>query len=204
MTLQVTGKNIETSAAFQDYIVAKVGTVLEKYIGPEISGHVRVEKERSRFRTTCSIRLRTGMLVEAEGTGDDAYQSADAALEHLEKRVRRYKRRLTNHHHSTGDRKPAPEITVRDYVVNLSDEDEDASLESGPVIVAETELALRELSVSEAVLQLDLTDQPFLVFRNAAHGAVNVVYRRPDGHIGWIDPSAAKPVGDRAGSADTD
>jgi ribosomal subunit interface protein len=188
MTVQVTGKNIETSAAFQDYITDKINSVLEKYIGPEIGGHVRVEKERGRFHTSCSIRLRTGLLVEAEGHGADAYQSADTAIEHLEKRVRRYKRRLKNHHQAAAERSPAQESAARDAIVDMADAP-DADDAAGPVIVAETQLTLRELPVNEAVLQLDLTDQPFLVFRNAAHGFVNVVYRRADGHIGWIDPA---------------
>lgn len=190
MTIQVTGKNIDTSEAFQIYVIDKIVDVLEKYIGPDLGGHVRIEKERGRFRTSCSIRLRTGLLVEVTGNGPDAYISADQAIDRLEKRVRRYKRRLKNHHGSNSGVKIGNDSPARDYLVDLSDDDTfDAAIDDIPVIVTEAERTVRELPVTEAVLQLDLTDQPFLVFRNAAHGGVNIVYRRPDGQIGWIDPS---------------
>jgi len=98
MTIQVTGKNVDAGDAFKGYISSKITTALQKYIGPEISGHIRLEKERGRFRTDCSIRLRSGFILEAHGDGTDAYQSADSAIERLETRVRRYKRRLKRHH----------------------------------------------------------------------------------------------------------
>ncbi|MGI9410514.1 MAG: ribosome hibernation-promoting factor, HPF/YfiA family [Hyphomicrobiaceae bacterium] len=191
MTIQVTGKNIEVGTSFQDYVVDKARTVLEKYIGPEISGHVRTTKERGRFHTSCSIRLKTGLMLEAKGEGDDAYTSADGALERLEKRVRRYKRRLKNHH--GGSRGVTfSQTSVTDYVVKASDEDIEISDENHePIIVAETERLISELRVSEAVMQLDLTEDAFLVFRNAANGATNIVYRRSDGNVGWIDPPSS-------------
>jgi len=191
MKIQVTGKNIDTSVAFQDYVGSKITSVLDKYVGQKLDCHVRIEKERGHFRTSCSIRLPTGLALESTGEGGDAYASADAAVEHLEKRVRRYKRRLKNHHQNHA-RAPAREEEVRDFVVDLADDDIAAGdADTGPVIVAETQRTVRELPVSEAVLQLDLTDEPFLVFRNAANGGINVVYRRGDGNIGWIDPAQA-------------
>jgi len=194
MTIQVTGKHIEVGAALQTYLIDRTRAVLEKYIGPEISGHLRVEKERGRFRTSCSIRLQTGLLLEAQGEADDAYASADSALERLDKRVRRYKRRLKDHHHAVPARNAAlPETFASDYVVQPTEEDEanhDVSVD--PLIIAETKRSVPSLKVSEAVMQLDLTDEPFLVFRNAASDATNIVYRRSDGNIGWIDPSQAE------------
>jgi ribosomal subunit interface protein len=202
MTIQVTGKNVGTGEAFKGYVTSKISVVLDKYIGPELFGHVRVEKAKVGFRTSCSLRLKTGLLLEAHGDGVDAYASADAALEHLEKRVRRYKRRLKSHHH--GDVSVARETATNRYVVQLEDDEAvdnkaasatngaekpaDADADAGPVIVAETEGALKELSVSEAVMRLDLTDDAFLLFRNASHGRINVVHRRADGNVGWIDP----------------
>jgi ribosomal subunit interface protein len=190
MTLQVTGKNVEVGEAFQTYVADRLALVLGKYIGPQLSGHVRVEKERGRFHTGCSVRLRTGLELEATGEGGDAYASADSALDRLEKRVRRYKRRLKKHHsHAQGEK--APETSASDYVVQVSEEQDSAThdgVDEAPVIVAETELRIGELAVSEAVMRLDLTEAPFLVFRNAANGEINVVYRRPDGNVGWIDP----------------
>ena len=192
MTIQVTGKNIEAGDAFKTYITDKISTVLEKYIGPEISGHIRLEKERGRFRTDCSIRLRTGLMVEAHGEAPDAYLSADAAIERLEKRVRRYKRRLKSHHNSRDEQAPVVETSAADYVLQPYVEQDEEGHDDQPIIVAETQRPIRELTVSEAAMRLDLTDLDFLVFHNAAHGELNVVYRRADGNIGWID---AKPAG---------
>lgn len=196
MTIQVTGKNIDAGDAYKKYISDKINSVLEKYIGPEISGHVRLEKERGRFKTDCSIRLRTGLMVESHGDGGDAYASADVAVERLEKRVRRYKRRLKGHHNARPSSQGAGESPAMDYVIRIDDEDVVANADGAaeaegvdnPIIIAEVERGIRELPVSEAVMQLDLTDRPFLIFRNAANGGLNVVYRRQDGNVGWIDP----------------
>lgn len=197
MPIQVTGKHIETGDAFQTYVQDKIGDVLEKYIGPEISGHVRVEKTRGVFNTSCSIRLRTGLLLEAEGTGADAYASADVAIAHLDKRVRRYKRRLKDHHGtngaaSTSNARAIHEFEAPDYTLKgHDDEAPEPAADAAPVVIAETARVIRALPVSGAVMQLDLTDHAFLVFRNAASGELNVVYRREDGNIGWIAPTTA-------------
>lgn len=192
MTLQITGKNVDAGDAYQSYVSDKISSVLEKYIGPEISGHVRLEKERSMFHTNCSIRLRTGLLVEAQGTGTDAYGSADAAVTHLEKRVRRYKRRLKDHHQNRGNGAQIPaEMPARDYVLQVTEDADTGEVADtvNPVIIAETERAIRELTVSEAVMHLDLGESSFLIFRNAGSGGINVVYQRPDGNVGWVDPA---------------
>ncbi len=189
MTLQVTGKNVEAGDAFKIYITDKLGDALDKYIGPEISGHVRLEKERGRFRTDCSIRLKTGLLLESHGEGADAYASADAAVERMDKRLRRYKRRLKSHHNGHGHDQKVPETSATDFTVRADEDEADAhiALSEHPVIIAEAERGIKELPVSEAVMHLDVTDRAFFVFRNASHGGLNVVYRRTDGHIGWID-----------------
>lgn len=189
MALQVTGKNVDAGLAYKDYIEEKIAAVLEKYIGPEISGHIRLEKERIMFRTNCSIRLKTGILIEAHGEGGDAYASADAAVDRLEKRIRRYKRRLKNHHgrdHASVEMNVGP---ARDYVVEVNEDSANEQDDDNPVIIAETETHLKKLAVSEAVMRLDLAEEPVLMFRNAGSGDINVVYRRRDGNIGWIDPT---------------
>jgi ribosomal subunit interface protein len=193
MTLQVTGKNVEAGDAYKAYITDKLGDSLEKYIGPEISGHIRLEKERGRFRTDCSIRLKTGLLLESHGEGADAYASADAAVERMDKRLRRYKRRLKGHHVRASNGR---DIAANDFTVRADEDDTEhhEALSEHPVIIAEAERGIKELPVSEAVMQLDLTDRAFLVFRNASHGGLNVVYRRADGHIGWIDANMDKAV----------
>jgi ribosomal subunit interface protein len=190
MTLQVTGKNVDAGEAFKDYISEKIGVVLEKYIGPELSGHVRLEKEKSSFRTDCSIRLRTGLLLETHGLGQDAYSSADAAVERLEKRVRRYKRRLKDHH-ARASEVAALSSLANDYVVQVSDDEaEEASTADHPIIIAESERSVSMMSVGEAVMRLDLGESNVFVFRNAGNKQINVVYRRPDGNVGWVDLQA--------------
>ena len=185
MNIQFTGKNVDPGEAYKTYVSEKFVSNLEKYIGPDVSGHVRLERERNHFRTECSIRLRSGLLLEARGDAADAYASADAAVEHLEKRVRRHKRRLKSHHN--GRDVPLNEVAAWDYTVRADTNDEESE-DHHPVIVAESERGILELPVSEAVMHLDLTESSFLVFKNAGHGGLNIVYRRPDGHIGWIDP----------------
>lgn len=186
MTIQITGKNVDAGDAFKSYITDKIETSLAKYIGPDVSGHIRLERERTGFKTDCSIKIPSGLTLEASGAGGDAYASADAAIERLETRVRRHKRRLKSHHGVKGH---GNEVSVSDYTVRVDDETHDEVNGSAhPVIIAESERGVRELPVSEAVMQLDLTESAFLVFRNAGHGGLNVVYRRDDGHIGWIDP----------------
>lgn len=191
MTIQVTGKHMETGEAFQTFLIDRARAVLEKYIGPEISGHVRVEKEKVGYHTSCSIRLRTGLLLEAEGAGTDPYASAEDALKHLEKRVRRYKRRLKDHHSPEARARAKHQLVVNDFVVQADDDVPGGNEQHGGadhLIVAETARPVHEMSVSEAVMQLDLTQDTVLVFRSAATGRLNVVYRRRDNHIGWIDP----------------
>lgn len=196
MSLQVTGKNLDLGDSFQSYVAERLDGVVGKYVGQHLSAHVRIEKERGRFSTSCSVRLRSGLLLEAAGDGADAYASADDAFQHLEKRLRRYKRRLKSRHHASVNGSLAPEMLVKDRVVSISrddEEDEHQAAGDSPVVIAETERSVRNLAVSDAVMQLDLTDDAFLVFRNGASGEINVVYRRKDGNIGWIDP--ASPAG---------
>lgn len=188
MTLQVTGKNLDVGEALRSYVIERIGQALDKYFGDSPAGHVRIRKERSNFLTDCSIQLRSGLTLQAHGESQDAYASADMALERLEKRLRRYKRRLKNHHGSGSTLNPS---TREPYYVIQADQDEDLEPDGdNPVIIAETHTEIPGLSVSDAVMQMDLSDKPFLIFRNAGHGRMNIVYRRPDGNIGWIDPGA--------------
>ena len=205
MSLQVTGKNIQVGESFQNYVSDKIDDAVGKYIGEYLTAHVRVEKERGRFCTSCSVRVRTGLLLESTGEGTDAYASADAAFEHLEKRLRRYKRRLKNRHQGvTNERHDGDAgVEINDFVVELTENGKQAkiSTEDSPLVVAETARTLHSLSVSEAVMRLDLTEEAFLVFRNAGNGDVNVVYRRADGNIGWIDPASPVTIGRDADGA---
>ncbi len=186
MTIQVTGKNLDVGDALRSYVQERVAHSVEKFIGREPSGHVRIEKEHGDFRTNCTIHLWQGMSVEAHGVAPDAYQSADRACERLEKRVRRYKARLKRH---VAGEIPRKQTEAASYVIQTSREEQEERDEDNPIIIAETTTPIHEMAVADAVMQMDLSDRPFVLFRNASHGEINVVYRREDGNIGWIDPA---------------
>lgn len=193
MAIQVTGKNLDLGDALRQYIQERVDGTVGKYTESGLSGLVSIAKERVGFQTNCSIHLHAGFNVATSGEAHDPYASVDAAIERLEKRLRRYKRRLKNHHSDSQDASPQVGLESVDYLIHHNEESEEEAHSDGdlaPAIIAETRTVIRDLSVSDAVMDLDLTGQHFVIFRNASHGRINIVYRRPDGHIGWIDPGA--------------
>jgi len=186
MPFRVSGKNLDIGEALRERVNARIVEALGKYFDGGYSGHVTVEKEGFGFRTDCAIHLDSGITLHTEANAPDAYTSADQAAIRIEKRLRRYKRRLKDHH---TERANGSGVDIPSYVIEApSHETEDEQAEFAPVIVAESTTVLRQLSVSEAVMELDMTGAPVVVFRHAGHGRVNVVYRRPDGNVGWIDP----------------
>jgi ribosomal subunit interface protein len=186
MSLRVSGKNLDIGEALRGHIEGRVSDALGKYFDGGHTGHVTVEREGPGFRTDCAIHLDTGIVLEASGRGQDARTSFEAAAERIEKRLRRYKRRLKDHRH--GERASEPE-PASSYVLADFTEEEEVAADYSPTIIAEETTKLETLTVGGAVIAMDLADAPFVVFRHAVHGGINVVYRRRDGHIGWIDPS---------------
>lgn len=160
-----------------------------------ISGHVTIGKEGFGFRTDCVVHLDSGIVLEADALAADAYASADQAALRLEKRLRRYKHRLKDHQMARAGGRPhddrAPDrapTSAPNYVIAAPEHDsEEEATQWNPVVIAESTAALKRLSVSEAVVELDMSGTPVMVFRHAGHGRINLVYRRADGHIGWID-----------------
>jgi ribosomal subunit interface protein len=200
MTIKVTGKNIDLGESLRSYALTRLEGSLDKYSGRSVSGQISVEKNHDGFFTLCSIHLESGLDVQSSGVGQDAYASVDSAVDRLEKRLRRYKRRLNSHGQSVDGARHIESAGI-DYVLDaesVGDHLDGAEIGGdAPAVIAEAPARVRAMSVSDAVMQMDLADQAFLVFRNAAHGGINVVYRRPDGNIGWIDPggvvAGAKP-----------
>ena len=200
MSLRISGKNLDVGEALRGRVGERVGEALGKYFDGGYSGHLTIGKDGFGFRTECVIHLDSGIVLQAEALAADAYASADHAATRIEKRLRRYKRRLKDHAgKARADALAAelPGLAASSYVIAAPDhdEDEEAAGEFAPVIIAESTTALRTLSVSEAVQDLDMTGVQVLVFRHAGHGRVNIVYRRADGHIGWIDPPAVREGG---------
>jgi ribosomal subunit interface protein len=185
MGLRVSGKNIDIGDAFRSHVETRIAGALEKYFDGGYTGHATLEREGSGFRTECAIHLDTGIVLQAEGRAQDPHQSFDLAADRIEKRLRRYKRRLKEHHPPR--REDAP--TAASYVIASLDEEEDVAADYNPTIIAEETTSLETMTVGRAVMAMDIADVPVVVFRHAGHGGINVVYRRSDGHIGWIDPS---------------
>jgi ribosomal subunit interface protein len=192
MPFRVSGKNIEVGEALRERISARILDALNKYFDGGYSGHVTIGKEAFGFHTECVVHLDSGIVLRAEAMAADAYLSADQAAEHLEKRLRRYHRRLKDYRVARRhDGHDAPDAEAPSYVIAApGHDDEDAAAEFNPVIIAEATTSFRRLSVSEAVIELDMTGASVMVFRHAGHGRVNLVYRRADGNVGWIDPPA--------------
>ncbi|MBY6241844.1 ribosome hibernation-promoting factor, HPF/YfiA family [Methylosinus sp. Sm6] len=183
MSLRVSGKNINIGEALRAHVAERLGAAAAKYFDGEISGHVTIAPEGSGYRADCSLHLTSGIVLQADGRAQEPYACFDQAADRIEKRLRRYKSRLKNHH------APGAEVgeVAASYVLEAPDQDVEAVEEFAPAIVAESTARLRRLSVSAAVLDLDLTGAPVVVFRHADTGRLNVVYRRSDDHIGWID-----------------
>ncbi|MCB1488312.1 MAG: ribosome-associated translation inhibitor RaiA [Bauldia sp.] len=185
MGLQISGKNMDIGEALRAHVEGRVSDALGKYFDGGFTGHVTVEPEGSGYASDCTIHLDTGILLQAHGQAQDVYQSFDIAADRIEKRLRRYKRRLKDHHVS---RREIAEPAAS-YVLAAPDEDEEVAVDYSPTVIAEETTNLVTMTVGDAVIALDFTEAPALVFRNAAHGGINVVYRRTDGHIGWLDPA---------------
>jgi ribosomal subunit interface protein len=189
MPFRVSGKNLDLGDALRKRIGARIVETLGKYFDGGYSGHVTLAKDGFGFRTECAIHLDSKITLHAEGMAPDAYASADQAALRIEKRLRRYHRRLKEHRPARAAAEAS--IDAASYVIEAPQHDNETEVgDFTPVIVAESKTTLKQLSVSEAVTELDMTGAPVVVFRHAAHGGINVVYRRPDGHFGWIDPAA--------------
>ena len=194
MGLQISGKNMDIGEALRAHVEGRVSDALGKYFDGGFTGHVTVEPEGSGYASDCTIHLDTGILLQAHGQAQDVYQSFDIAADRIEKRLRRYKRRLKDHH---VNRRESAEPAAS-YVLAAPGENEEVAADYSPTVIAEETTNLVTMTVGDAVVALDFTEAPALVFRNAAHGGINVVYRRVDGHIGWLDPSL-KTAGPKAG-----
>lgn len=200
MRIQVAGRHMDVGAALKTRITTELKAGVAKYFNRATDAMVTVSKAAGPgVEVDCAVHLPSGISLQAQSHGEDAHSAFGAALTKLEKRVRRYKRRLKNHHAS--NKSPLPAETAAAYVLAPAQEENQPGAaiganawpsQSGPLVIAETTLTLRTMAVSAAVTQLDLSETPALMFRNAAHGGLNLVYRRGDGNIGWIDPGRAQ------------
>jgi ribosomal subunit interface protein len=190
MSVRVSGKQMEIGESFRQRIEDQIGLAVTKYFDGGYSSQVIVEKSGSRFAADCKVHLDTGIVLHAAGQANDPQLSFDAAAERIEKRLRRYKRKLKDHHAgSQGNGHAEVAYTVMDAI---SEEEDELPDDFAPTIVAESSKQLRTMSVATAVMALDMTDEPVLLFRSPGKEELNIVYRRNDGNIGWIDSTNIK------------
>ena len=190
MNLTVKGKNIDVGDALRSHISTSLDSIFSKYFSHAIEATVTLSKQVHLFSAQVSVHVGRGILLQSEAEADQAYSAYDKAAEHLSTRLRRYKRRLRDHHRADIQTQRAAQY----YVVSANDldgavDDHEPAGDTAPVIIAEMQTEIPSLTVSEAVMRLDLSDQKAMMFLNRAHGGLNMVYRRNDGNIGWVDPS---------------
>jgi ribosomal subunit interface protein len=186
MTLRISGKHMDVGEALTTRIEERITDAVEKYFGHGFSGRVTLEKDGAFFNADCMIHLDSGVVLQASARGTEPTTSFDQAAERVEKRLRRYTRKLKSRK-PVGNKAAAYDLPYS--VMGLPPEDEEVSEDFAPAVIAESTQQVESSSVAEAVMQLELMDEPVHVFRNAGSGAVNVVYRRADGNVGWIDPA---------------
>jgi ribosomal subunit interface protein len=207
MQLSVTGKQTEIGEALRRHVEGSLSSILDKYFKTAIEAHVIVSKEAYLSRAEISIHIGRGIVVNARASASEAYLAFDAAAERLAKQLRRYKRRLRDHHAKGREPAGASERAM-DYVLAPIGEEEGEGAQAegeevgtggangAPAVIAEMSTELPSLTVGEAAMRMDLAEASVLLFRNRSHGELNLVYRRSDGNIGWIDPelAAARPM----------
>jgi ribosomal subunit interface protein len=192
MQITVSGKQVELSDALRTRVAQSLDTIASKYFDHAQEAHVTFSRARSFFTCDINVHAGRGLMLRGEGEAADANSAFDDAAEHIAKRLRRYRRRVNEHSRDLAHR-ARPEAG-RQYT--LRQEEEEPVGNGGTVqaatyatVIAEVPAEIALLTVSDAVMRMDLADQPVLMFRNSATSELNVVYRRSDGHIGWIDPA---------------
>jgi ribosomal subunit interface protein len=194
MNLTVKGKHLDVGDALRSHVEEQLTAVTEKYFSNPIDATVLFAHEAHLYRTDISVRIGRGIMLQSSAEATDIYPSFEAASEKVGKRLRRYKRRLRDHHMNGAitAAAEAEQVPARQYVieaeVTATGDEEDFSAE--PVIVAEMATTIETMSVAEAVMRMDLAELPALMFRSGSHGGLNMIYRRPDGNVGWVDPKA--------------
>jgi ribosomal subunit interface protein len=190
MPLRVSGKNLDIGESLRAHVLDKVQALIARYFDGKVTGHVVISPEGSTFRTDCSLHLSSGMNLQSEGRAHEPYASFEQSADKIERRLRRYKKRLKEHaggHEASAVARERLELAK--FVIEAPADDEaEAPVDYSPVVVAEGSQPLRNLSVASAVAELDLTGAPLVVFQHATSARINIVYRRRDGAIGWLDP----------------
>ena len=184
MNLRVSGKNMDVGEALRQKAQDHFDSAVTKYFDGGYNGHLTLEREGSGYKADSMVHLDTGVILQASAVAADATKAYETMASHIEKRLRRYKRKLKNHRRNKSGHS---ELAAQSYILASMDEHDELEEDFNPPIIAESTANLSSMSVGEAVMELDLAQSDVIVFRHAGHGGVNVVYRRADGNIGWID-----------------
>ena len=194
MHVTVAGKQVETGDALKTHVRDGLDAITRKYLDHALEANVTFHRSRAHFACDINLKAGRGLTMRAEGEGPDAHRAFEEAAEHLAKRLRRYRRRVNEHARSFAPERGGP--AGRERVLQAFEEEEqEAPTPNGAdhgAIVAEHPAAIDLLTVGEAVMRMDLAHVPVLMFRNKSTRALNVVYRRADGNVGWIDPGASE------------
>jgi ribosomal subunit interface protein len=193
MQLSVKGKQLDVGDALRTHVDDSLSRILDKYFGDALEVTVTLSRDAHRYRAVISAHVGRGIQLEAHGEANEPYPAFDGAADRLSKRLRRHKRRLRDHNNSRAA-EPAP-LPAQQYILagDTADETEDEGNADGqPAVVAEMTTEIPTLTVSEAVMRMDLGNLPAMMFRNSAHGGLNMIYQRGDGNIGWIDPRGTR------------
>jgi ribosomal subunit interface protein len=187
MRYQISGKQIDIGEALQFHVQSELGEIVSKYAQRPTDANVVFSRSAHEYVCEATVHLSTGLTAQAKAHATEIYAAFDGCCEKMDKQLRRYKRRLKDHHRERSE--PVELSGASSYILAseaLSSDVEPESLQ--PIIVAEMETKIPSLSVGEAVMQMELAGAPVLVFRKEGEDGLNVVYRRDDGNIGWIDP----------------
>ena len=190
MDIKVSGRHLDVGDALRAHVGQRIEAGAAKYFDRSIAAQVTFSKAGHGFHVDCTLHAPRGVTLQSHGEGGDAYSAFDAAADKIDKQLRRYKRRLTNHHQNSEHAERMLE-QAQAYVLaaTLDGDDAETVHNDHPIIIAETRTDIPRVSVSDAVMLMDLANVPAFMFRNAGNDQLNVVYRRPDGNIGWLDPA---------------
>ncbi len=187
MEIQVNGKQIDIGDTLREHVAERMEERVSKYFDRAVDAHVTFSRDAHMIRVDCSVHAGHAIVMQSHASAGEPYTAFDQALERIETRLRRYKRRLRNHHNAS-KAQAAELVAASTYVLEAEEEGIEEPDDLQPLIVAEMKMEIPTTTVGGAVMRLDLSDAPVMMFRNSAHGRLNVVYRRADGNIGWIDP----------------
>lgn len=184
MSIQVNGKQIDVGDALREHVETALDAAVSKYADEVLDAEVTFSRDAHNYKADAVVKLGRGLTAQASERAGEIYAAFDGLAEKIEKQVRRYKRRLKHHRGEAADAIPA-----QSYVLQSASDEDEHNETLAPVVIAEMQTKLKSLSVGEAVMEMELADAAFLMFKNDANGRLNIVFRRDDGNIGWIDPA---------------